>query len=298
MRYSFLIVFLCGSIQASAQVPDSVVASYRQLGFYLTTTRTKPPFRAYKLAENGSLVVGKNSSDVYYLDQQGRIIPGSPFDTASQDFDAKGRALVRKNKWTGMINQRGDQLIPFRYEELAPLNHHQEWLAARVDGRWGVIDTAGQFIVQPTYEEIKPFAEGMAAVKHGGKWGFIGSDGQEKIKPAYAYIWQDFSEGFAAVSTADSHSVGFITTQNQPITAFTYDYPLCLNRTNAHGRDEAPYYRFRRGFALVRNKRCEIGVLNRQGKEVLPVRFYRVEFTDSTIVGYQGRKQQVYRLPR
>jgi WG containing repeat len=298
MRYSFLIVFLCSSITASAQVPESVVARYRQLGFYLTTTRAKPPFRAYKLAESGSLTVRNKSTDVYYVDQQGRTIPGSPFDTGSQDFDTKGRALVRKNNRTGVINERGEQVLPFRYEELAPLNHPQEWLAARVDGRWGVVDTTGHLVVQPVYEEIKPFAEGIAAVKQGGKWGFIGADGQEKIKPTYAYIWQDFSEGFAAVSPADDHSVGFITAQNQPITSFTYDYPLCLNRANPHSRDDTPYYQFRRGFALVRNKQCEIGVLNTQGQEVLPVRFYRVEFTDSTIIGYRGKQQQVYRLPR
>ncbi|RSK42388.1 WG repeat-containing protein [Hymenobacter perfusus] len=297
MRYGFLLILLGISGVASAQLPDSVVSRYRQRGFFLATNRAEPPFRAYKLGENGSLTIGGESSAVYYLDLQGRIIPGSPFDADSRDFDAQGYALVKKNNRAGMINQQGHQVLPFQYEELVPLHHPRQWLAARINGRWGVLDATGQLVVQPVYDEVKPFSEGMAAVKQGAKWGFIGEDGQEKIRPTYAYIWQDFSEGFAAVSTVDDHSVGFITPQNQAITAFTYAYPLCLNRDNAHFRDVAPYYRFHRGFALVRNKRCEIGVLNTRGQEVLPLRFHRVAFTDSTIVGYRGKQQQVYRLP-
>lgn len=296
MRAVSLVILLCFSLSATAQLQDSVVSRYRRLGYFLSTSRAEPPFRVNKIEEDGSLTVSDKLPSIYYLNLQGHPLPGSPFGNASQDFNLQGYALVERNNHVGMIDRRGHQVLPFHYEELAPIHHPRQWLAARQNGDWGLIDTTGRVMVPLVYDEIRPFSNGMAAVEKAAKWGFIDEDGKEVIRPVYAFVWQDFSEGFSAVSQSNNHSLGFINKHNQPITAFTYDYPMCLNRRNAHIQDATLYYQFRHGFALVRNARCEVGVLNTKGQEVLPVRFYSVEFTDSTIVGYRGRQRQVYRL--
>ncbi|GAA4045295.1 hypothetical protein GCM10022409_34150 [Hymenobacter glaciei] len=200
-----------------------------------------------------------------------------------------------------MIDQQGRVVVPLRFQRLELTNHPNGWLRVRLNGHWGLIDSTGQVQLEPSYDEIEPFSDGMAAVKQTGKWGFIDLAGREVIAPMYSHVWRSFHEGFAAVDTTtqpNKNAVGFINKQNQAITAFKYAYPFCVNRRNTHSRDYTSYYQFRCGYALVRNNNCETGVIDTLGREVLPVRFYRIEITDSTLVGHRNKQQMTYKTPR
>lgn len=110
------------------------------------------------------------------------------------------------------------------------------YAAAKTGGKWGVVDLEGEWLVEPSYDEIiadelgrcygqgvvfakkgnsvymilngdvqggqyedaRPFAENYAAVKKNGKWGFIDSTGTEKISCAYSDALS-FGEHLAAV---------------------------------------------------------------------------------------------------
>lgn len=63
---------------------------------------------------------------------------------------------------------------------------------------YGFINTTGQVAIEAIYEDVKPFSEGLAAVKLNGKWGFIDKSGKEVIQPQYANAYT-FSEGLAPV---------------------------------------------------------------------------------------------------
>ncbi|MBR2570506.1 MAG: WG repeat-containing protein, partial [Clostridia bacterium] len=65
-------------------------------------------------------------------------------------------------------------------------------------GKWGFIDRTGTVVVEPQYEEVRHFSEGLAAVESGGKWGFVDSTGTVVVKPQYEGV-RNFSEGLAAV---------------------------------------------------------------------------------------------------
>jgi hypothetical protein len=45
------------------------------------------------------------------------------------------------------------------------------------DGKWGYIDTQGRFMVNPQFDDARPFSEGMAAVlirdRQIERWGYI-----------------------------------------------------------------------------------------------------------------------------
>jgi hypothetical protein len=43
--------------------------------------------------------------------------------------------------------------------------------------RWGFIDATGAFRIEPRFEAVRSFAEGLAPVKGGGKWGYIDTRG-------------------------------------------------------------------------------------------------------------------------
>ena len=44
-------------------------------------------------------------------------------------------------------------------------------------GLWGYVSPDGQIVIEPIYEQVYAFCNGMAAVKFNGKWGFINTEG-------------------------------------------------------------------------------------------------------------------------
>jgi hypothetical protein len=80
----------------------------------------------------------------------------------------------------------------------------QEGLAfVKVGDKWGVIDKTGKEVVKPQYDDPEYFAysfiEGMAQVSKDGKWGYIDKTGKEIVSPQYELFGGDFSDGLAAI---------------------------------------------------------------------------------------------------
>ncbi|HOV64244.1 MAG TPA: WG repeat-containing protein [Spirochaetia bacterium] len=66
-------------------------------------------------------------------------------------------------------------------------------------GKYGYIDTKGEWVIQPRFMEARDFHDGLAVVKEPmGDWGYIGKDGAYVLKPTFKEA-NDFSEGLALV---------------------------------------------------------------------------------------------------
>lgn len=77
-------------------------------------------------------------------------------------------------------------LYMYKYNELqipnASNSNNKEILAGvQVGDKWGFIDKIGKIVIQPTFENVQAFSEGMAAVKLNGKWHFIDKKGATVI---------------------------------------------------------------------------------------------------------------------
>ncbi len=69
----------------------------------------------------------------------------------------------------------------------------------RVDGRgWGFINSAGEKVIAPDFEEIQAFSEGLAAFKVNKKWGFLDESGNVVIPPRFDAAGE-FHNGLAEV---------------------------------------------------------------------------------------------------
>ena len=63
---------------------------------------------------------------------------------------------------------------------------------------WGYIDTTGEMMIEPGFDNVGNFSEGLAAARINFKHGFIDRKGEWVIEPRFDWAW-DFSEGLAAV---------------------------------------------------------------------------------------------------
>ena len=116
--------------------------------------------------------------------------------------------------------QNGVWSIPPSYEQAFPFAENG---LAKVmkDGKFGVINTKGEFVVNPVYQMISPFQDGMAMVQTEEDWGFVNEQGGFASMPAEVASSQLFSEGFAGIEI-DGYW-GFLNQQGQVAIAPKFD---------------------------------------------------------------------------
>jgi hypothetical protein len=142
---------------------------------------------------------------------------------------------------------------------------------AIVDGKTGFVNSVGEWIIQPKFEEVTLFSESMASYKKDGKWGLINTNGEfigdaswDEVKP--------FSKGFSIVQTNNKfyllNSTGEIINQ---------DFFNQVLRTSD-------------GYYIV-EKDGKSGILDPSGKELIPLEFENIQRVqrDLIIVQKEGK---------
>ena len=132
---------------------------------------------------------------------------------------------------------------------------------------YGYIDVSGNYIINPFYEDAKPFTEGLAAVKKGDKWGFVNKKGKMVIKPAYEDV-NKFSGGYAMVEKNGMY--GFINKKGKLVVDYSYIY------STGYTTD---------GYAIVTTKDKKYTLLDKDGKE------FKQKFEGILDVDYKFCKQ-------
>lgn len=167
-----------------------------------------------------------------YIDMTGR--ERVPFQFANGSNFHEGLATIFLSYRAGAIDVNGNMVIPNKYlsmsifsEGLAYANKSGEkrgYITPRdeykfqgdfIDGTIflngmaavddpiteliGFIDSTGQFIISPKFNEAGIFSEGLAGVKLNGKWGFINTSGNFAIPPQFEDVYVGFCNGLAPV---------------------------------------------------------------------------------------------------
>ncbi len=85
-----------------------------------------------------------------------------------------------------LIRPNGEEFyIPSGYDLISYSNGI---LTLEKDGKYGLMDYTGKWVVQPTLDGAGPFVEGVAAIKQRGLWGMVDTTGNLVIPPRYSYI--------------------------------------------------------------------------------------------------------------
>lgn len=126
---------------------------------------------------------------------------------------------IRHNRKYGVINQYGEVVVEPVYDQISS---YREGLArVKVNGKYGFMNSAGELVIPADYSYAGDFSEGLADVKIGNGYGYIDKEGKLVIEPKYQ-IAQPFSEGLAAVKLSwEQENVTYITKEGE--TVFTID---------------------------------------------------------------------------
>jgi len=139
--------------------------------------------------------------------------------------------------------------------------------------KWGFMDTEGTVMINPSYEDVDEFSDGLALVVNEGKVGYINKS-NEIIIPFEYDEGEAFIEGLAIASKDDLY--GVINRLGETIVSFEYDFI-------------GPY---NNGLAVVANDTA-YGFINRKGEIQIPIEFdYAGDFKDGFAIiekdGYKG----------
>ena len=225
-----------------------------------------------------SPVPGKNekmySQRMGCMDIHGKMLLPVQYESL---FPAGGNLLIARKpleKNFGAINLKGKTVIPFKYETLVLRG---DYLIARQNGRYGILDKKGTVAVPLEYDDIKPFYE---------EYGILG--------PAYDYEAVFYLERNGDVQVINlSRAGGSVSAhENTP-----YDYQR-IKRNGLYGYvnylgEEIPCQfedaseTFSEGLAAV-VKNGRIGFIDTQGNVKIPFQFeYSADaFHYYSILGY------------
>ncbi|MDW8135000.1 MAG: WG repeat-containing protein, partial [Bacteroidia bacterium] len=113
---------------------------------------------------------------------------------------SEGLIRVQEDKREGFINTKGEVVIPPQYEEVSSFS---EGLAAvKIGNKYGYINKENKEVIRAQYDFADLFVNGFARVQRDGRWGYINKKGEEVVSPRYKEAG-NFINGVAPVRLED-----------------------------------------------------------------------------------------------
>lgn len=177
--------------------------------------------------------------------------------------------------------------------------------AFQQNGKWGFINTAGEVVVEPQYEDCHDYLNGFAAVKINGKWGYIDTNHNLVIAPEFDEV-EDFKNGLAIVTKGGDR--GVITTTGESPAGIFFDkieeYKDGFALAYADGiqyfldnmgeiiklHKNYEFYGFSNGLAPVKNKKNnKWGYIDKKGRLVIETKYDTVYNFSNNVALVQQR---------
>ena len=99
------------------------------------------------------------------------------YDSSNNLWYASGILKVSKDGKWGVIDTKGNVIIDCTYDDITALKGVENSLLTEVDGKYGVVDYVGSVIIENNYESIEPLADtyenGYIVENADGKYGVI-----------------------------------------------------------------------------------------------------------------------------
>lgn len=160
--------------------------------------------------ENGLSLVATSVDGTYskeslreygYIDLEGNIVLSSCSYISKQ---SEGLSVVcRKGEWEffNIIERKttkveGASYVGLPHDDFAKANYGGTYNQKNViGGKWGFVNKDGNIVINPTFDYVYNFSEGIAAVKVGDKYGFIDTIGVLIVPCEYDEVESSFEDG-------------------------------------------------------------------------------------------------------
>ena len=212
-----------------------------------------------------------DSSGAYYVEPTYKRI-GDFFtgNVVAQQHDGIV-GLIINNKFSPV--KGADKIWDFEYDE--------EYSYARKDKKFGFINSKGEWVIQPTYDKVRAFRNGLAPVMQNKKWGYINSKGETIIPLEYRDAEIFSEDGLAPVK--EKKLWAFINDKGELITEYDYEISsggwigsaFAKKRLSKYGL-VIPNFGYIDGFTRVKFDK-KWGFLDTQGKLLKDQWFINVE---------------------
>ena len=137
-------------------------------------------------------------------------------------FDDNGYAEVRKDGKYGLINADGEFVIPCIYDELRRLKNIQ-YAVVRINEKWGAVDLHNNTLIEFVYEDAFDDKDNHVAVAQDGKMGCIGVLDKVGVNIPCKYdMMGHFNENGYTVACIDG-KWGVIDVNDNVLAQFIYD---------------------------------------------------------------------------
>jgi len=100
------------------------------------------------------------------------------------NFSYNGLAAVKLGGLWGYVNQKGDIAIDWQFKDVQGFSVNNLAAVTMGDG-WGYVNKDGRLVIPPQFDSAMPFAQGVAVVEQDGKFGLIDAAGEFVAKPVY-----------------------------------------------------------------------------------------------------------------
>ena len=187
---------------------------------------------------------------------------------------SEGLAAVMKDGKIGFINANNEVVIPFRFDysdecrmyDFGYLFHNGYCIMTNADGDLGLIDKSGNWVVEPSYDEIwSPHKSGYRVIVNDNKHGVLDSKCAVVYPAEYGYI-SIIHDGFVLTKGGRQWQVDFEGNTVQP---FMFDGTYYLNYPIGYNESGEIKYAFA-DFLKYEVMNC-YGIMNRiTGEPVTP----------------------------
>lgn len=98
---------------------------------------------------------------------------------------ADGVYIAKENGSYGLYNEKMKLECTLDCEDV-DIYTQDGLIAVKQNGKWGYMNSHGEMVIQPQFQQARSFSNGLGAVCQDGKWGFIDQEGQVVIECQFA----------------------------------------------------------------------------------------------------------------
>lgn len=222
------------------------------------------------------------------IDRDGNeIVPCLYFDL---EYPSDGRIWAMRDGQVGFLDMHGNVAIPFQYKRAGSFSEGRAQVLVVIDSfsmGCTYIDTAGNRLFPPVFDNAMPYNEGYAPVFRYQRWGLIDRDGHEVLPTMYEHLTTNADSCFFA---GDEYGMALFDYSMKPLTPFVYTWVNSVSEgligvqrdgkygfIDRSGREVIPCTYdeiglFQQGRTLVR-KGDKYGIIDTAGRIILPIEY-------------------------